>query len=95
MDGESAIFPCEMVIPRRASSRYETAVMKKEFLRSCIRLQYLTQTLIRDERGQDLIEYALLVGLLAMGATASISTLAGSFSTAFSKIGSKLSTYSS
>ncbi len=51
--------------------------------------------LIRDESGQDLIEYALLVGLLAMGATASISTLAGSFSTAFSKIGSKLSTYSS
>jgi pilus assembly protein Flp/PilA len=50
---------------------------------------------IKDESGQDLIEYALVVAMIALGATASISSLAGSFSTAFSSVGSKLSTYSS
>ena len=69
--------------------------MKKEILRSCIRLRELTRILIHDESGQDLIEYALLVGLLAMGATATMSSLAGSFSTALARVGNKLSTYSS
>ena len=51
--------------------------------------------LIRDEGGQDLVEYALVVALIALGATASMSALASSFSTAFAGIGGKLSTYSS
>jgi pilus assembly protein Flp/PilA len=58
-------------------------------VRACI------DALICDESGQDLVEYALMVALIALGATASISSLAGSFSTAFSSVGSKLSTYSS
>jgi pilus assembly protein Flp/PilA len=48
-----------------------------------------------DESGQDLVEYALVVSLIALGATATMSSLATSFSTAFSKMGSKLSTYTS
>ncbi len=55
----------------------------------------LKNGLIKDESGQDLVEYALVVSLIALGATASMSTLANSFSTAFSKVGSKMSTYTS
>ena len=58
-------------------------------------LRACTDGLIRDESGQDLVEYALVVALIALGATASMSSLASSFSTAFSSVGSKLSTYSS
>ena len=34
--------------------------------------------LIRDESGQDLIEYALVAAIIALGATAAMTTLAGS-----------------
>jgi pilus assembly protein Flp/PilA len=50
---------------------------------------------VQDESGQDLIEYALVVAMIALGATASISSLASSFSTALASVGNKLSTYSS
>jgi pilus assembly protein Flp/PilA len=45
----------------------------------------------RDESGQDLIEYSLLVALIALAAVAGMSTLANNISNAFSKIGSRLS----
>jgi pilus assembly protein Flp/PilA len=48
---------------------------------------------LNEETGQDLVEYALVVALIALGATASMSSLATSFSTAFSSVGSKVSTY--
>jgi pilus assembly protein Flp/PilA len=46
--------------------------------------------LISDESGQDLIEYALVAALIALGAVAAMNTLAGTISTAFSTVGSKL-----
>jgi pilus assembly protein Flp/PilA len=55
-----------------------------------------TQSLKRflwDESGQDLVEYALVAVLIAMGATASMSVLATSVSAAFSSVGSHLGTY--
>ena len=69
--------------------------MKNTFLKLYVKMQILKDAMIRDESGQDLVEYALVVSLIALGATASMSTLATSFSTAFSKVGSKLSTYTS
>jgi pilus assembly protein Flp/PilA len=48
-----------------------------------------------DESGQDLIEYALVVALIALAATAGMSTVAGKISTAFGNIGNKLATYTS
>lgn len=65
--------------------------MKSIFLKLCVQLQGFKN----DESGQDLVEYALVVSLIALGATATMSSLATSFSTAFSKMGSKLSTYTS
>ena len=42
------------------------------------------QRLWTEENGQDLVEYALLVVLIALGAVASIRTLASAVSDAFS-----------
>ena len=53
-------------------------------------LQRFFFDLAKDESGQDLIEYALVAALIALGATAAMSSLATSISTAFSTVGSKL-----
>jgi pilus assembly protein Flp/PilA len=44
----------------------------------------------RDEEGQDLVEYALLVVLVALAAVAAMGTLANNISAAFSNAGAKL-----
>ena len=46
--------------------------------------------LLRDESGQDLIEYALVAALIALGATASMRTLATTIGSALGDIGSRL-----
>jgi pilus assembly protein Flp/PilA len=43
-----------------------------------------------DESGQDLIEYALVAAIIALGATAAMTTLAGSITSAFTKVGTSL-----
>jgi pilus assembly protein Flp/PilA len=53
------------------------------------------QTLLADERGQDLIEYALVVALIAFAATAGMNSVATKINTAFNNIGTKLTTYTS
>jgi Flp pilus assembly pilin Flp len=45
----------------------------------------------RDERGQDLIEYALMAGFVAVAAGAIMPNVASSISTIFSQISSVLS----
>jgi pilus assembly protein Flp/PilA len=49
--------------------------------------------LLKDENGQDLIEYGLLVALVAFAATVGMSALASDINTAFTKIGTTLTTY--
>lgn len=49
------------------------------------------RNLLSDDQGQDLIEYALVVALIAFGATAAMTTLSSDISTAFSTIGTQLS----
>jgi Flp pilus assembly pilin Flp len=44
----------------------------------------------RNEEAQDLIEYALLVGLISLVAVAAITAAGGSINTIFTSIGSKL-----
>ena len=53
------------------------------------------QGLLMNEEAQDLIEYALVVALIAFAATAGMSTLATKINTAFTNIGTKLTTYTS
>jgi pilus assembly protein Flp/PilA len=51
------------------------------------------QDLANREDGQDLVEYALVVALIAFGATAGMSSLATGLNTAFSNISSTLGSY--
>ena len=59
-----------------------------------LKLQTKIQILLNDN-GQDLIEYALVVALIAFAATAGMSTLAKDLNKAFASIGSTLTTYTS
>lgn len=63
--------------------------MKDKLMMLSIKLR----TLLSDEQGQDLIEYALLVALVAFGATAGMSSLAGAINGAFSSVGTVLNKY--
>ena len=69
--------------------------MKDIALRLYVRLQGLKGSLIKNQSGQDLIEYALVVSLIALAATAGMTTVAGKISAAFTAVGTKLSTYTS
>ena len=64
--------------------------MKNAFLKLSVKVQ----SLMREE-GQDLIEYALVVALIAFAATAGMKSLAGSINTAFAQIGTTMNTYTS
>ena len=59
--------------------------MKDMFLKVYVKAQIL-----REDCGQDLIEYALVAALIAFAAVAGMGTVAGGINTAFSKIASKL-----
>jgi pilus assembly protein Flp/PilA len=48
------------------------------------------QNILNREEGQDLIEYALVVAVIAFAATAGMGQLATSINTAFIDIGNKL-----
>lgn len=48
------------------------------------------QTLMVREEGQDLVEYALVVALVAFGATAALKTLGSGLNSAFTSISSTL-----
>jgi pilus assembly protein Flp/PilA len=61
--------------------------MNNKFLGFCIKLE----NLISREEGQDLVEYALLVALIALGSVASMKGMAHSISTEFSVIESTFS----
>jgi pilus assembly protein Flp/PilA len=54
---------------------------------------YLKRLMFRQEDGQDLIEYALVVALIAFAATVGMSSVASSINIAFTNIGTKLTTY--
>jgi pilus assembly protein Flp/PilA len=49
------------------------------------------RSLIHDDEGQDLIEYALLAGLISLVAVGAISTAGTNVNGIFTKIGTKLS----
>jgi pilus assembly protein Flp/PilA len=51
------------------------------------------QNLLSREEGQDLVEYALIVSVVAFAAIAGMGTLANDINTAFGQIGSTLTSY--
>jgi Flp pilus assembly pilin Flp len=64
-------------------------------IRLHLRINRLKNALADDRHGQDVIEYALVVLLVVLVAAISMSSVATAIGTAFSTIGSRLSTYSS
>ena len=57
-------------------------------LRICLRR--ILSGLINDESGQDLIEYALVAAIIALGATAAMTTVSKDITAVFTKIGTSL-----
>jgi pilus assembly protein Flp/PilA len=55
-------------------------------------LKNLLNNVWQDESGQDLIEYALIAGLIGLGCISAMSGLATSLVNAFTGIGTTLST---
>ncbi len=55
-------------------------------------MKQILSNLMNDESGQDLIEYALVAALVGLGAVAAMKTLASNINTAFTSIGTTLTT---
>jgi pilus assembly protein Flp/PilA len=68
--------------------------MKNLAVRFYVAVQTLRDAL-KDENGQDMVEYAIVMGLIAMGATVAMKGLATTIGTGFTSIGTKLTTYTS
>ena len=58
-------------------------------LKLYIKAQSLKQAL-KEENGQDLIEYLLIGGIVALGATAGMTTLAANINAAFGTLSTKV-----
>lgn len=72
--------------------------MNNILLNVFFRLQSTREALknaLKEESGQDLIEYALVAGLIAFGAVAAMQTLASNIGTGLTSMGSKVGTYTS
>ena len=54
------------------------------------RIRIVVVHLLRDESGQDLIEYAIVAGLIGLGAVVSMGNLSTKVKTAFNSVGSQL-----
>jgi len=68
--------------------------MKNSALRVYIRVQALKFALW-EESGQDIVEYAIVMGLIAMGAVVAMQGLAASIGTGLTSIGTHVSTATS
>lgn len=62
-------------------------------MKNTLQRLYILVQAFKEERGQDLVEYALIVALIALAATAGMSTLAADINNAFSSIGTTLTQY--
>jgi len=62
--------------------------MNDKILKLYIKMRYL----LSEDEGQDLVEYALVVALIALAATAGMGSLATSLNGAFTSLGTTLTT---
>lgn len=56
-----------------------------------LKLSIKIKTLLSDERGQDLVEYALVVAIIALGATVAMKSLSSEINIVFGSISGRLS----
>jgi pilus assembly protein Flp/PilA len=69
--------------------------MRNNVLKLYTKMRNLKDAMVGDESGQDLVEYALVLALIALAATVSMKALATTIGTAFTSVGTKLTTYTS
>lgn len=53
-------------------------------------MMHLFKQIAKDEDGQDLIEYALVAGLIGLGAVVAMSSLATNIAASFNSVGTAL-----
>lgn len=71
------------------SIRCQNAPTLRESAKGALMKTHLV-TLWKEEEGQDLVEYALLIVLVGLAAVAAMGSLANSISTTFSRAGAKM-----
>ena len=52
---------------------------------------HIVKSFLKDESGQSLIEYALVAGIIGIGAVVAMTSLRTKIATAFNSVGSQLS----
>lgn len=57
------------------------------------KIYFAVRNLLDSEQGQDLVEYALILALIALAATAGMNILASDINAAFKNLGSILGSY--
>ena len=66
--------------------------MRNTFLKLYVKSQTLLTTL-KDENGQDLVEYAAVIMLVVLALAGGMGTLAAGINTAMSAVGTKINTF--
>jgi len=65
--------------------------MKNALLKVYVKAKVMVDTL-KDENGQDLVEYAAVIALVVLAATSGMSTLANGINNAMVSLGTKINT---
>ena len=63
--------------------------MRNAFLKLYIKAQSLRDSL-KDENGQDLVEYALVIAVVVLAMVGGATTMAGTINSAFANLGTKV-----
>lgn len=79
-----------MSIARLKNSAFARKALSRKLLRSLGRWKLIAHTFYSDESGQDLIEYALVAGLVGLGCIAAMQGLTNSIAAVMSKLGRTL-----
>ena len=62
-------------------------------MRNHLKKLYKNMQILREEAGQDLIEYVLIIAVIAFAATVGMGTVASKINAAFTNVGTKLDAY--
>ena len=81
------------LIANQSVAGYHAVFMRETTMKNLMLKYMQIREILAAEEGQDLIEYGLVVALIAFAATAGMSTLATDINTAFTNIGTKLTGY--
>jgi Flp pilus assembly pilin Flp len=63
--------------------------MRNTLLKVCVKSKMLLDA-IKEEHGQDLVEYAAVISLVVLGLTAGMNTLANGINSAMDSVGTKI-----